>query len=325
MLLRRGKLYYCRLFVPLELREIIGRAELKKSLRTSDRKEAKAAAAALVHKAETAFVRMRMGMLTERELETIAGQLIADFTGAIAEHRGQRKSIYDFVSSGKIPHGIDINFGGFDLMDNTLTYIKSADAVQALSESYNGHVKSLEAELQTWLFSDSTRMLARRLKAENDLKIDVPSLEWFNENEDAWFTPPPADFGRLCETVVSALIDSFSVGEELALAKRDTALQQRVTARIEAARIRPKLSDLWAAYCKFKQVKGKWSEKTAQKNQDTFDEAVKILGDVELTDYSQNMALDYLNALEKNGNSAATRTGKVETSPRIFTASSKVS
>lgn len=236
MLLRRGKNYYCRIWVPLELRNIIGRAEFKKSLGTSSRADAKTAAVALTHKAETAFFRLRMNMLSDRELEMIAGQLIAEFTGSIDEHRKQRKSVFDFASSCNIPHGIDINVGGFELMDNTLTYIKSADAVQALSDSYKGHVKALETELQTGVFSDSTRRLARKLTLENGLAVEMPHFNWFNENEGEWFNPPPADFGRLCETVVAALMDSYSVGEELALAKRDTPLQQRVAARIEAAR-----------------------------------------------------------------------------------------
>jgi integrase len=318
MLLRRGKIFYCRVFIPLELRKLIGRAELKKSLCTSNRTEAKTAAVSLVHIVETAFFRMRSGMLSDRELEMIAGQLIAEFTGSIAEHRGQRKSADEFLSSGKIPIGLDLHLGGLELIDSSLTYIKPADAVQALSGSYRGIVAALETELQTGQFSSSTRMLARRLVADNNLTIEIPPSEWFNENEPDWFTPPPLEFGRLCETTVTALIDSYSVVEELALVKRDTALQQKVAARIEAARIKPKLSDLWDAYCRFKKVKGKWSVKTEGKNQDTFDEAVKILSDKELGDYTQEDSVTYLAALEKNGNSASTRTGKVEMLSSLF-------
>jgi hypothetical protein len=84
----------------------IGRKELKKSLRTSDRQEAKAAAPCLIHLAEAAFLRLRMGTLTERELEQIIAQLVADFTGRIQEHRKQYGDPFTLYDQG-LPQGVE--------------------------------------------------------------------------------------------------------------------------------------------------------------------------------------------------------------------------
>jgi hypothetical protein len=40
-LLQRGKSYSVRLFIPMDLREHVGRTEVVKSLRTNDRRDAK--------------------------------------------------------------------------------------------------------------------------------------------------------------------------------------------------------------------------------------------------------------------------------------------
>ncbi len=44
LLQRRGKTYYLRVRVPADLREVIGRAEVKQTLRTSSHREAKTVA-----------------------------------------------------------------------------------------------------------------------------------------------------------------------------------------------------------------------------------------------------------------------------------------
>jgi integrase len=317
VLLRRGKIYYCRVWVPLELRNLLGRAELKKSLHTANRTEAKTAAVALIHKTETAFFRMRVGMLTNKELEVLTAELIGDFTGVVEEFRGQRKKVDDFILTAKIPIGLDINFGGYELIDSILNYSRSREDVKTLEDRFKCIDNGLENELQTGCFSDETRWLARKLIRDQGLDVVLPPDDWFNINEDSWSDEPPADFGRLCETVVHAMRYNYSVAAEIGLSQKDTPRQHRIASIIEAAKPKPKLSDLWTAYCKAKLAKKSWRVKTAKKNQDTYDEAIKILGDRELTDYSQELVNTYSIMLQKI-NSAGTVTGKLELFSSIF-------
>ena len=93
MLLRRGKMYYVRVHVPKDMIGLFGRAELKKSLKIVDRKEAKAAATALIYRAQTTFLRIRTGMLIDRELEKISVELIEEFSGRLESHKRERKDV----------------------------------------------------------------------------------------------------------------------------------------------------------------------------------------------------------------------------------------
>lgn len=71
MLVRRGKTYYSRLWVPVDLREQFGCKELVRSLHTTDRKTAKAAAKVLEGETETLYQVMRSGMLTSSQINSM--------------------------------------------------------------------------------------------------------------------------------------------------------------------------------------------------------------------------------------------------------------
>jgi len=257
-------------------------------------------------------------MLTDRELEVLAAELIGEFTGAIGKFRGQRQKVDDIILDAKIPQGLNFNFGGYELFDKILNYSRSREDIKGFEQRFKCIEQGLEDELQTGCFSDATRMLARSLAREKGLDVNLPPDEWFNENGETWDVEPPADFGRLCETIVQAMQYNYSVAAEIGLSRKNTLLQQSVAARIEAAKPKPKLSDLWQTYRRYKLAKGSWGANTERKNQDTFDETVKILGDKELADYTQDDSIIYLSVLEKNGNSAGTRSGKIATLSSIF-------
>ena len=94
-LLKRGHIFYARVWVTLDVRHVLQRKELKKSLQTGKRSEARVLATGLQHKAETAFMRIRTGMLTDRELEKLAAELIAEFTGRLGDHNRHQKNALD--------------------------------------------------------------------------------------------------------------------------------------------------------------------------------------------------------------------------------------
>ncbi|MBT1074597.1 hypothetical protein KJB29_04930 [Geobacter grbiciae] len=251
------------------MRELIGRKELKKSLKTSDRKEAKTAATALLHRAQTTFLRVRTGMLTDRELEMLASELIGEFTGKIAEHKDNRNNVIDWIcsESGLFPP-VDT-----DMIETSLKTPRTTADVAEVVTWYTRRIEELEQEIATEFFSKSTRYWAKQIVETKRLDVELPPFEWFNDPEfvcppqydaefdvyyhdeeigpptpeeiEAWNSPAPPSFNSVCLTLLQAQIDAFRHELEKAQGKRNTPLQAQIVERIEAAKPRPKLSDLW--------------------------------------------------------------------------------
>jgi integrase len=280
MLSRRGKTYYARVFVPKDMVGLIGRVELKKSLKTTDKREAKAAAAVLEHKAQTTFLRIRTGMLSERELERVTAGLIAEFTGRIDVHRKSYGTSSDFIQKG-IPYGLDPN-ADLGRIETTFRFPKRITDCQQLADDYQKRIEWLEEQQATGLFSDYVRTLACRQIEENRLDVIVPPGEWFNINMDAWYTPPPSEFARVCLAVISGLVTGYRVEVERVLGRRDTPLQQETAAKVKMGKAKARLSDLWSVYRD--KNRENWSESSLQRNTGLYAQIVDILGDVELSE-----------------------------------------
>jgi integrase len=75
---------------------------------------------------------------------------------------------------------------------------------------------------------------------------------------------------------------------------------------------RPKLSDLWEAHSRERLILGKWVPDTAQKNRENYDKAVRILGDRELGEYTDQDALHVIEVLAKKGQSISSQKFCVE-------------
>lgn len=317
MLLRREKTYYCRVWVPLDLRERLGRKELKRSLLTSNKQAAKLAEAELLHKTELAFSRLRINMLTERELEQITVLILADFSGKMENHRRERKDAFSFLESGNVPFGLGLNHGmkGFDLLDASFEFPrKPADAVAY----YEDKISEIVTLKNSGAYRGDFRSKTLWLIQERGLDVELPPKGWFNENEPEWFSQPPAEFARVHDAILEGLIDGYNLELHRVQGVKNPAMEAAVLARIEAAKYRPRLSELWVAYKAYKQARGKWGAKSAKGYERFYTEAVAILGDKELAEYRQEDATNLLEALKSAGAGASTVTGKVEFLSSLF-------
>lgn len=308
MLLRRGKKYHARVFVPKDMIELFRRAELKKSLKTVDRREARAAAAVLEHKAQTTFLRIRTGMLSDREREKVSAELIGEFTGRMEEHKkGRLDALSWILSDDGIFPPVDS-----DNVSLALTTPKTAANVADLVQWYATRIEQLETELATEFYSRETRVSTKRIAQTKGLAVSMPPAAWFTEpgrvaptfsvlagypaDEDqepeehiftpeelaTWESPAPSDFNDLCRTVIQAQIDAFSHELERTRGKQNTALQQQIAARIEKAKPKPRLSDLWEVYRDTN--KESWSESSTERNSGLYAQLMDILGNVELSE-----------------------------------------
>ncbi|MDD2540755.1 MAG: site-specific integrase [Desulfuromonadaceae bacterium] len=308
MLFKRGNIYYCRLFVPLDLRERLQRKELKKSLKTSNRAEARAAAGALVCKAETAFFRLRTAMLTDRELEQITVSILADFSGKIDNSRKDRQDVLSFLGSG-VPYGLDFN-GDSDVLPLLEASLEFPRNVSYAVQYYENKLQEIVQLKQSGVFRSDFRSSTRKTIQERGLDVAIPPDGWFDENDPDWFQEPSTEFAKVHDAILDGLINGYSLELARVQGVKNPAIEAAISAQIEAAKPRPKLSDLWQEYKAYKLARGKWSAKSAKGCERFFNDTVKVLGNREVADYHQEDAVTLLEALKKN--SAATATGKIE-------------
>jgi len=306
MLVRRGRKYYARVHVPKDMLELFGRAELKKSLKTEERREAKAAAAALHYTAQAAFLRVRTGMLTDRELEKIAVELISEFCGKLETHKRQQKDVMEwlFTDEGGLLPSVDP-----DLLDAAFQYPRVPADLAAQVTWYSERIEALQTEAALGHYSRDTRKTAGRIVAAKKLDIEMPTAGWFSdptfvmparydaefneysqevveppsaEEMKLWNSAPPPEFDSLCAAILHAQIDACNLSLERAQAKRGTPLQARMEERMETAKPKPRLGQLWEVYRD--SSKENWTEGSLERNNGVFAQIVDILGDLELSE-----------------------------------------
>lgn len=309
MLLKRGNVFYCRVWVPLDMRARIGRRELKKSLRTHDRQAARTHERLLVARAEEFFLRARAGVMTDRELEILAADLISEYTGRVAEHREGRKDTLSWLlSEAATFRSVDV-----DIIENTLKSPKTPSEVAEVAAWYTRKIDELEREIATEFFSSTTRNWAKQLVATKGLNIDLPPCEWFwepgftlpprydaefdeyiqpqevpstpEDEEDelrSWHDPAPPEFNKVCLTLLQAQIDAFRHELERIQGKRNTPFQAQIAARVEAAKPKKRLSDLWGAYKADRMAMRVWRASTLKKYEGFYSVFLDITGDCEL-------------------------------------------
>lgn len=315
MLLKRGKNYYCRLWVPIDLRGRVGRTELRKSLRTTDRQSARLAAVQLIHKTELAFSRLRVSMLTDRELEQITVSILADFSSRIEECRKNRKGSFDFLESG-LPYGLNINDDSkaLPMLEAAFDFPRSIDDAKLF---YEGKINELIELKNSGVYRDDFRWTTKIIIEQRGLSVELPPYGWFDINDlDEYPKQPPAEFARIHDAIIDGLLESYSLELQRVQGVKNPAIEAAVVARIEAAKHRPKLSELWDAYKSHKHAKGRWGESTADGYERFYNDTVGILGDRELSDYNGDDATRLLNALKENA--ASTATGKIEFVSSLF-------
>jgi len=137
-ILKRNNFFYVRVWVPLDIRGILKRSELKKSLKTGNRTEARVLASGLLHKAETMFMQVRSGMLTDRQLEVLAGELISEFTAASDKSKKERPTAFEAIEAG-LPIGLNSNWD-LSLIVGMHKYTKPKSEVLELSYSYQSRL-----------------------------------------------------------------------------------------------------------------------------------------------------------------------------------------
>ena len=259
-------------------------------------------------------MRLLTGMLTKSQLAQITASVLDGFGCKTDEHREELRNSDDLLYSG-VP-GLFPNQGDLELIETAYKKRKTPEEVAEAVAGFILRIQRLETELSTLEFSDTTHMLVERVVKQQNLPAEMPSPHWFDPNDDERFKEPPDDFLKACRAVVTGLVDAYKLEITRLQGRTDHALESGIQKRIEEGKHRPMLSELWGAYKAVKLARGKWNIKSAEGYERFYDDTVKVLGDRELADYSQDDALKLLAALK--GNSAGTISGKIEFISSLF-------
>lgn len=284
MLIRRGKTYHFRQWIPLKLRTVFGCKEIVRSLKTTDRGQAKLFARLLEHEAEWLFHLVRSGMLEYSQIDMIVEDFKRCTLDRLTEERRKQGAIVylpprlrEKYEDGKNPD---------KLIDEILS-------------QYSARKRTLAQNVQINNYTGVTE-LAEQLLTEKGI-------------EDSKDSKP---FRMLCEYLLKAQIE---VSQSVIDRMKGKCGQTYDTAPVFSKKgPAPKLSELFGAYKANKIAKGNWNDASTSQYERFLADTIEIIGDKALTEYRDSDPLSLISAFKGIGNSAGTITGKVEFVSSLF-------
>ncbi len=270
LVLRNGT-FYGRYWVPLDLRHVLGTAELKKSLRTKVRHEARTAYSQFALETERLFFQLRVGMLTHEQIIEV-----------VAKYRNET---LNSLSSARRVHGVEVylpnrvreHFAG-----------KSAEeTIKAVVEFHTNRQQGLAAKVQSNNFGSVYGVADSLIEFEN-LPIEKDSPE----------------YRLLCEHILKADISVSGTVVDRMNGKFTSQLDKvpEVRTRQELPAPSPiqsrKLSELWEEYRKNKLDGKKWKQSAQAKNHKAYRDIIEIVGDLQLNAYTEDNAYAVIKNLQ---------------------------
>ena len=315
LLFLRKKTYYLRLRVPVDLIYLFGRQEIKLSLKTGNKSEAKKLMRLKAGESERAFCNLRAGKLsmTDGQLKRLADRLLSEILNTVETARQRGTELWELSPDewpdgyvGQVPMGLHV-------LDATLTRDKTENKLNHAEQSLKARIVDLRAELRLGKYSEQTRQLARRRAVADG--IPVPPDSWFIppgleiELGDSTWNDRYPDFEAICRAVVQTLIDVYEIETERLNGTYGTDKQVRAETCLTAAAKRYTLAELWASYRDRKMTEGKWTETTLEKYSGFVNALSRTLGpDYDYSTFEDTNAVTDL--IKKLKEYKSTRTGK---------------
>jgi len=186
-LVRRNNHYYCRIWIPEDLKPHFNCCEIKRSLKTSNCNTARTLVKALVYRAERVFMLIRSGMLTNEQIKTIAANFIKSTLNRTEELRSIAVVTYEDGAVTAAPFQV----GNAGQVAGVVA--QSVSACESLMQRYKDQLfvndfSAIEARLGWHLeqnnlsvdksSKDYTKLCREILKAEIEVKkIEIERLK----------------------------------------------------------------------------------------------------------------------------------------------------
>jgi len=274
VLFKRNGKFYCRVWIPLHLRPYFGTKEIWRSLKTTNRAEAKLLSHALLETSDKLFLLLRADMLTEAQIVTV----VAEYKKARLESFSEARR--KVGTRAFLPPELKL----------TATPLDFEEQASLAITHHTDKMQHLHKQIQTNSFTDA-HPLAMALLTSNNLEASVNSPE----------------FNLLCEFIYKAqmeishtIIDRLNGNYNNPHDNIRNKLSPSPAYMVPPVDIPPSklLSELWGAYSKEKMAKKKWTEGTAKKNLDAYNLVTQILGDRSLKAYDDAEAVLLIETLE---------------------------
>jgi integrase len=291
--MRRKKMYYLRVRIPVDLLGLIGRKEIKQTLRTESHREARALARIKAAEVERAFSKLRLGRETmdDRRLKRLADKLLADILKKTECARKYGEELHE-IPPDKLPEGYDFGqdtlIPGILVLDKVLSRDRTLKGIEAATAVLAARIDKLRMEVLLGKYSENTRNIAKR-RAEIE-GIPVPPKSWFLppgpdlEYAEAgmvstWAERPSPEFGAVCHLVANTLIDAYIIEMERINGRYGTDRQVAAETRLQQAAKSYTLNDLWESFRDRKMTEGKWTDTTLEKYEGFMVAVNRILGE----------------------------------------------
>lgn len=276
--------FYCR--VPKDLIPFLQRRELKKSLKTTDRRAAKIAAKAYALELERLGVYVRTGIMDDMQLQRALQKFKDSFLLGIESMRDRGATAWDFLEhqalSGRPVEGVNVNFE-FRHLTNLLGDDSGNTEPDTAIQEYSRRMREIREELKVGRFSDETRWEARQLVKEYGLDTELPPTDWFNINDDAWNEPVKGDFLKIMRRLLQTKLDMYTIELDRLHGNYSNAYD------LQSRNKRPPylLSEAIRDFCLWRRKERGGKPRTQARYEEYFNVMLPILGDRDVTDYTR--------------------------------------
>lgn len=302
-----GSIYYFYARVPLDLIPLLGKNEIKKSLKTSDFKTAKAAAKVYSLDLEKLGMIARTRMIDDVQLHKLLQRYKDSYLLGIDAARDTGATVMDVVEHQAVAKrplaGLNVN-RMLSQLDNLFGDNPNAEAAITV---YKSMLANLKTELRTNEFDQHTRLDAIAFIEDNKLDVELPPKGWYDPNSDEWFQRPQGDFLKIIRKLLQTKIDIYST--EIQRLEGNYSNPYDTQARTK----RPPfyLSDAVEEFCKYRQREKPANERTQQRYREYFNVMVPLIGDKDVTEYTRQDLLKLKDTLY-NRIANATKNPKVK-------------
>ena len=282
-LIRRNNNYYCRIWIPEDLKPHFNCCEIKRSLKTSNCNNARSLVKALVYRAERVFMLIRSGMLTNEQIKIIASHFIKATLNRTEELRSIAVVTYEDGAATAAP----VRLGDTEQVAGVVA--KSVSACESLIQSYKD---------QLFL---------------NDFSAIEVRLGWHLEQNKVSVDKSSNEYTKLCREILKAEIEVKKIEIERLKGNYDNShdmyYQNTVStipvpicvpnSQVEPISSEFMLTNIIKEYTNETLLSGCWTQKTCYENTSLLDHFIRIIGDRDIRNITHKDMLEFRDTISK--------------------------
>jgi integrase len=282
-LVRRNNHYYCRIWIPEDLKSHFNCCEIKRSLKTSNCNNARTLVKALVYRAERIFMLIRSGMLTNDQIKTIAANFIKSTLNRTEELRSIAVVTYEDGAAKAEP----VRIGNAEQVAGVVA--QSVSACESLIQRYKDQ-----------LFV-------------NDFSAIEARLGWHLEQNMVSVDKSSKDYVKLCRAILKAEIEVKKIEIERLKGNYDNShdmYYQNIVSltpvpdTLSYTPVTPSspeymLTNMINEYTNEAKLSGCWTEKTCYEYTSLYDHFIRVIGDRDIRNITHKDMLEFRDTISK--------------------------